>query len=165
MVVLNGPSGDLVPDIDVETFGCNGNFLRRRIDQLICLDLPRIQLARKHKRQIWTRPRFCKSGDTPVPDINQVYNDGGNAAIYAAHLTYDHIVIIGADSWMGADTRTVCDELYSVNPKKGKLPGMWRRRFIEWSSQTPNKYVFVWPEPQKDLQTITLAEFCTKYTV
>ena len=165
LVVLNGPSGDLVPDLPVETFGCNGNFLRRRIDHLVCLDLPRVKLARQHRRQIWTRPRFCRSGDRPIPDVNQIYNDGGNAAIWAAHLTYDHVVIVGADAWLGATTRTVCDELYEVSTKKTKLAGVWRRRFLDWSGQTPNRYVFVWPQPDPDLETVTLHQFATKYQV
>lgn len=165
LVVLNGPSGDLVPDLEVETFGCNGNFLRRRIDQVVALDLPRVQLAHRYGRKIWTRPRFCKAGDRAVPDVNQVYNDAGNAAIWAAHLDYNDIVIVGADAWMGGETQTVCSTLYSVNPKKGKLPGIWRRRFLEWSGQTQNRYTFVWQEPQKDLETITLAQFVAKYSL
>lgn len=165
LVVLNGPSGDVVPDLPVETWGCNGNFLRRRLDHVVALDLPRVQFARQHDRWVWTRPRFCKAYDVPVPDQHSVFNDSGNAAIWAAHMLYDHIVIVGADAWMGADSRTVCDELYSVNAKKGKLPPRWRRQFTEWSGQTPNRYVFVWPEPQKDLETITLSQFATKYQV
>jgi hypothetical protein len=165
LVVLNGPSGDLVPDLPVETFGCNGNFLRRRIDHVVSLDHQRIQFARQHGRTVWTRPRFCRTGDVPVPDTHTIFNDSGNAAIWAAHMMYNRIVIIGADSWLGGDTRTVCDELYHVADKKAKLPPIWFRKFTEWSAQTQHEYTFVWPEPVKGAQTITLSEFCTKYPV
>lgn len=165
LVVLNGPSGDLIPDLPVETFGCNGNFLRRRLDHVVALDQARVQLARQHSRPVWTRPRFCKSRDIPVPDTHAIFNDSGNAAIWAAHMLYNRIVIAGADSWLGGETRTVCDEIYEVNAKKGKLPPIWLRKFSEWSAQTQNEYVFVWPEASDSVKTITLAEFCTKYTV
>jgi hypothetical protein len=165
LVVLNGPSGDLVPDLPVETFGCNGNFLRRRLDHVVSLDHHRIQFARQHGRKVWTRPRFCKAGDIPVPDTHSIFNDSGNAAIWAAHNTYNRIVIIGADSWLGGENRTVCDELYHVADKKPKLPPIWFRKFQEWSAQTQHEYTFVWPNPVENVQTITLSEFCTKYTV
>lgn len=165
LVVLNGPSGELVPDLPVETFGCNGNFLNRRLDHVIALDLKRVQFARQYRRWVWTKPQFCKRGDVPVPDLYQIFNDSGNAAIWAAHHYYNDIVIIGADSWLGGETRTVCDSLYDVNPKKSKLPPIWRRKFLEWSGQTQNRYTFIWQEPQKDLETITLAQFSNKYIV
>lgn len=165
LVVLNGPSGDLVPDLPVPTWGCNGNFLRRRIDHLVCLDLPRVRLARQHRREIWTRPRFCRSGDHAIPDQGQLFNDGGNAAIWAASQTHDHIVVIGADAWLGGQTRTVCDELYEVSTKKTKLAGVWRRRFLTWSQAMTTQVSFVWPHAVPDFKTITLHEFSTKYTV
>lgn len=165
LVVLNGPSGDLVPDLPVETFGCNGNFLRRRCDHVVSLDHPRVQFARQHGRTVWTRPRFCKAGDIPVPDTHAIFNDSGNAAIWAAHMTYNRVVIIGADSWLGGEQHTVCRELYHVSDKKQKLPPIWFRKFQDWSGQTPNEYTFVWPTAVAGIQTITLAEFCTKYTV
>jgi hypothetical protein len=100
-----------------------------------------------------------------VPDAHSIFNDSGNAAIWAAHNTYNRVVIIGADSWLGGDTRTVCDELYTVNTKKHKLPPIWLRKFTEWSAQTQNEYVFVWPEPSEIVKTITLAEMIAKYKV
>jgi hypothetical protein len=165
LVVLNGPSGDFVPDLPVETWGCNGNFQRRRIDHVVALDHHRVQYARQHGRTVWTRPRFCKANDVPVPDVHSIFNDSGNAAIWAAHNTYNRVVIIGADSWLGGDNRTVCDELYSVSTKKGKLPPIWLRKFTEWSAQTATEYVFVWPEPSEIVKTITLAEMIAKYKV
>lgn len=165
LVVLNGPSGDFIPDLPVTTFGCNGNFLRRRIDHVVCMDLKRLKLARQHHRSVYTRPRWCRSGDHAVPDQAQTFNDSGNAAIWAAHLMSPRVVIVGADAWMGGATRTVCDELYEVLPKKDKLGPIWRRRFVQWSSQTTTSFEFVWHEPQQDLQTITLSQFRDKYTV
>lgn len=165
LVVLNGPSGDLVPDLPVETWGCNGNFLRRKIDHVVALDRHRVSFARRHNRAVWTRPRYCRTGDHAVPDLTDMLTDSGNAAIWAAHLHYQRIVIAGADSWLGGATRTVCDELYEVNAKKAKLPPRWRSRFLQWSSQTTNDYVFVWPDAQPDLETMTLHEFATKYCV
>lgn len=164
LVVLNGPSGDLVPDLDLETFVCNGNFLRRRWDHIVTLDHKRVLFARQHGHNIWTRARFCRSGDVPVPDIHSVFNDSGNAAIWAAHNLYNNIVIAGADSWLGGETRTVCDELYEVSDKKEKLPPRWFRQFLAWSGQTQNTYTFVWPTLKLGVKTISVSRLLDKYS-
>jgi hypothetical protein len=164
LVVLNGPSGELVPDLPVETFGCNGNFLNRRLDHVVALDLKRVQFAREHNHRVWTRPGFCRRGDVPVPDIHSLFNDSGNAAIWAAHNLYNNIVIAGADSWLGGETRTVCDELYEVSDKKEKLPPRWFRQFLAWSGQTQNTYTFVWPTLKLGVKTISVARLLDKYS-
>ena len=154
-----------MPDLDVETFGCNGNFQRRRLDHVVSLDHQRVQYARKAGRQVWTRPRFCRAGDIPVPDTHSIFNDSGNAAIWAAHMLYNRIVVIGADSWLGGEHRTVCRDLYSVSDKKDKLPPIWLRKFTEWSGVTQHTYEFVWSEPSKTVKTITLRDFTGKYSL
>lgn len=163
LVRLNGPSGDLVPDLEMETWVCNGNFLRHRGDHVVALDHPRVQFARQHGRSVWTRPRFCRGPDIPVPDNQNIFNDSGNAAIWAAHNRYQTIYIAGADAWLGGEIRTVCDELYPVATKKPKLPPIWFRRFGEWSSQTTNQYVFIWPTLKLGVKTLSLEKFLAKY--
>lgn len=164
LVVLNGPSGDSVPDLGCETFVCNGNFLRRRADHVVSIDHHRVQFARQHGRTVWSRPRFCRGGDYPVPDNHNIFNDSGNAAIWAAHNLYQTIIIAGADSWLGGETRTVCDELYTVADKKQKLPPIWFQRFRDWTSQTANTYVFVWPTIKLGIRTQRLEQVLTKYS-
>jgi hypothetical protein len=164
LVVLNGPSGDLVPDLDCETFVCNGNFQRRRADHVVSIDRHRVQFAREHGRTVWTRPRFCRTGDYPVPDNHNIFNDSGNAAIWAAHNLYQTIIIAGADSWLGGDTRTVCDELYTVADKKLKLPPIWFRKFQEWTGPTSNTYIFVWPTLKLGVRTLTWQRVRDKYS-
>ena len=166
LVVLNGPTGDLVPDLGVETFVCNGNFLRRRWDHIVSLDHQRVQFARQHGHSVWTRPRFCRRGDRPVPDTHTIFNDSGNAAIWAGAQLYRTVIIAGADSWLGGATRTVCDELYHVADKKAKLPPIWYRRFLGWSAEyTQHRFIFVWPEPQKDCETMPVEDVIAKYMV
>jgi hypothetical protein len=165
LVVLNGSSGDLVPDLDLETFGCNGNFLRRRLDHVVSLDHPRVQFARQHGRTVWTRPRFCRSGDIRVPESHTIFNDSGNAAIWAAHQLYDHVIIAGADSWLGGESWTVCRELYAVSDKKAKLPGMWFRKFLDWSSQTSGNFEFIWTQPHEKVKIIGISDVINKYSV
>jgi len=164
VVVLNGPTGDLVPDLNCETFVCNGNFMRRRWDHIVSLDHPRVQFARSHGHSVWTRPRFCRNQDIAVPDTHTIFNDSGNAAIWAAHNLYNTILIAGADSWLGGETRTVCSELYVVSDKKAKLPPIWLRKFLDWSSQTQNQYIFVWPTLKKDVKTLRLEQVIAKYS-
>lgn len=163
LVVLNGPSGDLVPDLDCETFVCNGNFLRRRWDHIVTVDQKRVQFAREHGHSIWTRPRWCRPDDVPVPDQHSIFNDSGNAAIWAAHNLYNHIIIAGADAWLGGETRTVCDQLYEVSHKKGQLPPRWFGQFRAWTGQTQNTYTFVWPTLKLGIKTITLDRLRDKY--
>ena len=165
LVVLNGPSGDEMPDQDCETFVCNGNFLRRRWDHIVSLDHQRIQFARQHGHGVWTRPRFCRGQDIPVPDNFNVFNDSGNAAIWAAHTMYQDIIIVGADSWLGGEEYTVCRELYEVANKKPKLPPIWFKRFLDWSGQTTNNYIFVWPTIKLGVKTQRLEQVLAKYFV
>jgi hypothetical protein len=165
LVVLNGPSGDAVPDLGLETFVCNGNFLRRRWDHIVSLDHQRVQFARQHGHAVWTRPRFCRRNDRPVPDTHSIFNDSGNAAIWAAHTSYNRILIAGADSWLGGELRTVCDEIYPVATKKDKLPPRWFTQFQAWSGQTPCEFVFIWPTLKLGVKTQPLSRVLTKYNV
>jgi hypothetical protein len=98
-----------------------------------------------------------------VPEVNNTLNDSGNAAIWAAHLLYDDIVVVGADAWLGGESRTVCDELYPVAAKKSKLGPIWLRRFLDWSGQTQMRVTFVRAEPHDLVPTLTLAQLDAKY--
>jgi hypothetical protein len=100
-----------------------------------------------------------------VPDNFNIWNDSGNAAIWAAHTMYQDIVIVGADAWLGGEEYTVCRELYEVADKKPKLPPIWFRRFLDWSGQTTNNYIFVWPTIKIGVKTQRLEQVLTKYFV
>lgn len=163
LVILNGPSGDLVPDTDLETWVCNGNFLRRRYDHVVSFEAKRLKLIREHGcSSVWTKLVLLRARENLV-DCNLFY-DTGNAAIWSAAQRDQHIIIAGADAWMGADDITVCNEIYETRKKPLTVGRRWSGKFHRWSRSYPeHAFEFVWPEPVEGYKTLTVELFKTKY--
>jgi hypothetical protein len=158
LVVLNGASGDTIPDVSLTTWVINANFLRRRYDHVVSFESERLRLIRQHQcTSVWARDDLAQPGEHPIPQIH--FYDSGNAAIWAAVQHSRKVYVAGADAWMGGATDSVCRAIYPMPDKKTQIGAKWSGKFLRWSTQYPGTVVFVWPKPVPGFDTITAEDF------
>ena len=73
------------------------------------------------------------------------------------------VYVAGADAWMGAETHSVCRQIYPMPDKKTAIGAKWSSRFLRWSRAWRDHIIFVWPTPQDQYYTITLEDFVGQY--
>lgn len=137
LVVLPGALPHEIPDLSCARIVCDTDWHTHDCDHIVTLDLMTAAVARAHSFPVWTRARWCRSHDSAVPDwIVSV----STAAIWAAHLISDHVIIAGGDAWLAAPDAS-----------------------LDWTGQTVNTYTWVTPTMRLGRRTQSLDQLQAKY--
>lgn len=164
LVILNGPSRDLIKGLclTIPTVGCNWAWRDFDLTDCVVIDRMTVAAIRKHLPgaelpcRMWTRLSSLELPpgwqQRPAPGI-----DSGSMAIdLALSLVTGPVLVVGADGMLGRDHSTAYEYRWHPQPPTPRIHQRHRSTVVELAKKNPHRILMVTDQPDPDLKTITL---------